>query len=249
MHRFVPGGGVSMILLIRRRWATGTTVFLLVLISLLSLLARPSAAIVLSHGAALTQEVIVLDAGHGGADGGAVSADGTAESGINLDITLRLRDFFSLMGCRVILTRTNAASLADPDSETLRQEKVSDTRNRVALINSVANARLISIHQNTLPNHPEVHGAQTFYGSVTGSESYGLSVQQALNDAININNTKHAKPIGGNIYIMAHAECPAILVECGFLSSSAETERLLLPEYQTKLAVSIGCGYLQCQQA
>lgn len=237
-----------MILLIHRRWATGAAVFLLASVSLLSLLARPSAASALSHSAAAVQPVIILDAGHGGADGGAVSADGTAESGINLAVTLRLRDFFGLMGCRTLLTRQDDASLASPESETLRQEKVSDTRNRAALINSVPGARLISIHQNTLPGHPEVHGAQSFYGPVAGSEGYALSVQQALNDAINKGNEKRAKAIGGDIYIMSHAACPAILVECGFLSSSAETALLRLPEYQTKLAVSIGCGYLQCEQ-
>lgn len=238
-----------MVLLIRRKWATGAAVFLLVSVSFLSLLARPSVAAVLSTGASQRSEVIVLDAGHGGADGGAVSADGTAESGINLDITLRLRDFFSLMGYRVVLTRTDAASLADPDSETLRQEKVSDTQNRVTLINSVVGARLISIHQNTLPGHPEVHGAQTFYGTVNGSEAYAASVQQALNDAVNVGNEKNARAIGSDIYIMAHADCPAILVECGFLSNSTETALLLQPEYQIKLAMAIGCGYLQCQQA
>lgn len=234
-----------MILLIRRRWATGAAAFLLVSISLMSLLAQPAGVGALASGAAPVQPVIVLDAGHGGADGGAVAADGTAESGINLAVTLRLRDFLSLMGCRTLLTRRDNASLASPESTTLRQEKVSDTRNRVALINSVANARLISIHQNTLPGHPEVHGAQTFYGPVADSEGYALSVQQALNTAVNAGNEKRAKAIGGDIYIMSHAACPAILVECGFLSSSAETALLQLPEYQTKLAVSIGCGYLQ----
>lgn len=237
-----------MILLIRRRWATGAAAFLLASLSLMSLLARPAGVDVLANGAAPTQPVIVLDAGHGGADGGAVSADGTTESGINLAVTLRLRDFLNLMGCRTLLTRRDNASLASPESATLRQEKVSDTHNRVALINSVTNARLISIHQNALPGHPEVRGAQTFYGPVPGSEGYALSVQQALNAAVNTGNEKCAKAIGGDIYIMSHAVCPAILVECGFLSSSAETALLLLPEYQTKLAVSIGCGYLQCEQ-
>ena len=192
-------------------------------------------------------EIIVLDAGHGGADGGAVSADGTPEDDINLAIVLRLRDLFALMGCQTVLTRTGEASLADPDSATLRQEKVSDTKNRVTLINSVANGCLISIHQNTLPGHPTVHGAQVFYGKVTDSDARAAAVQQALNRAINTDNEKNAKPIGSDIYIMAHVNCPAILVECGFLSNSAETKLLLSPEYQTKLAAAICCGYLQYQ--
>ena len=64
---------------------------------------------------------------------------------------------------------------------------------------------------------------------------------------VNVGNAKISKPIGSDIYIMAHAECPAILVECGFLSNSSETALLLTPEYQTKLAAAIGCGYLQHQ--
>ena len=236
-----------MILLLHRRRVLGTAVLLLLSVTVLSLSLRRTAVPAFSYTEMTKDEIIVLDAGHGGADGGAVSADGTPEDDINLAIVLRLRDFFALMGCQTVLTRTGEASLADPDSATLRQEKVSDTKNRVTLINSVANGCLISIHQNTLPGHPTVHGAQVFYGKVTDSDARAAAVQQALNRAINTDNEKNAKPIGSDIYIMAHVNCPAILVECGFLSNSAETKLLLSPEYQTKLAAAICCGYLQYQ--
>lgn len=234
-----------MILLIRRKWILGSMAFLLVAATVLSFFAKPPAVPALSYIELSKAEIIILDAGHGGSDGGAVSADGTPESGINLDITLRLQDFFTLMGCQTMLTRTDAASLADPDSTTLRQEKVSDTKNRVALINSVSGGSLISIHQNTLPGYQTVHGAQVFYGTTDTSDMRAQSVQKALNSAVNQGNEKTSKPIGSDIYIMAHVSCPAILVECGFLSNSTETKMLLTPEYQTKLAVAIGCGYLQ----
>lgn len=236
-----------MILLLHRRRVLGVAVLLLLSVTVLSVSARRPAVTAFSYTEMPRVEVIVLDAGHGGADGGAVSADGTPEDDINLAIVLRLRDLFALMGRQTVLTRTGEASLADPDSATLRQEKVSDTKNRVALINSVANGCLISIHQNTLPGHPTVHGAQVFYGKVTGSDARAVTVQQTLNNAINVDNEKTAKTIGGDIYIMAHVNCPAILVECGFLSNSAETRLLLSPEYQTKLAAAICCGYLQYQ--
>lgn len=236
-----------MILLLHRRRMLGTAVLLLLSVTVLSLSLRRTAVPAFSYTEMTKDEIIVLDAGHGGADGGAVSADGTPEDDINLAIVLRLRDLFALMGCQTVLTRTGEASLADPDSATLRQEKVSDTKNRVTLINSVANGCLISIHQNTLPGHPTVHGAQVFYGKVTDSDARAAAVQQALNRAINTDNEKNAKPIGSDIYIMAHVNCPAILVECGFLSNSAETKLLLSPEYQTKLAAAICCGYLQYQ--
>lgn len=127
-----------MILLIRRKWLLGSVVFLLTAATVLSFYAKPPAVAALSYIQLPKSEMIILDAGHGGSDGGAVSADGTPESGINLAIAQRLQDFFALMGRETILTRTSAASLADPDSTTLRQEKVSDTKNRVALINSVS---------------------------------------------------------------------------------------------------------------
>lgn len=186
-----------------------------------------------------------MDAGHGGADGGAVAADGTAESGINLAVALRLRDVFALLGRETVMTRRDEGSLADADSETLRQQKVSDTKNRVALINSVPNGRLISIHQNTLAGHPEVHGAQVFFGKAEGSSERAAAVQQVLNEIINAGNEKATKPIGSDVYIMSHAQCPAILVECGFLSNEAEAARLMTEEYQTVLALSIAGGYLQ----
>lgn len=236
-----------MILLLYRKHVLCAAILLLFSITVLSLSLRRTAVPAFSYTEVTTDEIIVLDAGHGGSDGGAVSADGTPEDDINLAIVLRLRDLFALMGRQTVLTRTGENSLADPDSATLRQEKVSDTKNRVALINSVSNGHLISIHQNTLPGHPSVHGAQVFYGKVTDSDARAAAVQQALNSVVNVGNEKTAKPIGSDIYIMAHANCPAILVECGFLSNSAETRLLLSPEYQTKLAAAICCGYLQYQ--
>ena len=236
-----------MILLLYRKHVLCAAMLLLLSITVLSLSLRRTAVPAFSYTEMTTDEIIVLDAGHGGSDGGAVSADGTPEDDINLAIVLRLRDLFALMGRQTVLTRTGENSLADPDSATLRQEKVSDTKNRVTLINSVSNGHLISIHQNTLPGHPSVHGAQVFYGKVTDSDARAAAVQQALNSVVNVGNEKTAKPIGSDIYIMAHANCPAILVECGFLSNSAETRLLLSPEYQTKLAAAICCGYLQDQ--
>lgn len=236
-----------MILLLHRKHVLCGAIVLLLSVTVLSLSLRRPTVPAFSYTEMTTDEIIVLDAGHGGSDGGAVSADGTPEDDINLAIVLRLRDIFALMGRQTVLTRTGEDSLADPDSATLRQEKVSDTKNRVALINSVSNGYLISIHQNTLPGHPSVHGAQVFYGKVTDSDARAVAVQQALNGVVNVGSEKTAKPIGSDIYIMAHANCPAILVECGFLSNSAETRLLLSPEYQTKLAAAICCGYLQYQ--
>ena len=103
---------------------------------------------------------------------------------------------------------------------------------------------LISIHQNSLPSSPRVHGAQVFYAVTEQSDMFAVSVQQALNKAININNEKQEKRIDPSIYLMKHVTCPAILVECGFLSNAQETERLQDANYQKRLAISIAAGFL-----
>ena len=142
---------VVLVVLRKRRLAVWTLTLAAIGVVFLLLQERQAAAAV---GTAQVQPVVVLDAGHGGADGGAVSDSGVAESGINLAITQRLAEIFSFFGQPVMLTRTGEASLCGPEDETLRQQKVSDTRNRVALVNGCAGARLISIHQNCLPGYP-----------------------------------------------------------------------------------------------
>ncbi len=230
-----------LVVLRKRPLAVWTLTLAAIGVVFLLLQERQAAAAV---GTAQVQPVVVLDAGHGGADGGAVSDSGVAESGINLAITQRLAEIFSFFGQPVMLTRTGEASLCGPEDETLRQQKVSDTRNRVALVNGCAGARLISIHQNCLPGHPLVRGAQSFYNGAAGGQEMADLIQQALNDAVNV-SAKESKRISDSIYLMKHTECPAVLVECGFLSNREETTLLQQPEYQVRLAAAIAAGYLQ----
>lgn len=236
-----------MILLLRKRWLFPCAFLILSALTMISVLrVGESAAVAAPDELQLSvRPIFVLDAGHGGADGGASSSSGVLESGVNLAITLRLRDMFALLGQSTVLTRCDEQSLADDPSATLRQQKVSDTKNRVALVNSVENARLISIHQNTLAGHSSVHGAQVFYSATEGSAEIAETMQQALNVVVNQDNEKGKKPISKDIYLMSHVTCPAVLVECGFLSNAAETELLQSNEYQTLLAMIICCAALQ----
>lgn len=188
--------------------------------------------------------MLILDAGHGGVDGGTGSADGVLESGLNLQITRKLYELCLFLGENVCLTRTGEDALYDAEAATIRQKKVSDTKNRVALINSYPDATLLSIHQNAMPGHPAVHGAQVFYNTANGANELARSIQDALNQAVNRDNEKQTKQIPSSVYIMKHAQCPAALVECGFLSNSQETALLQKPDYQTKLASAIISGYL-----
>ncbi|MGM9662277.1 MAG: N-acetylmuramoyl-L-alanine amidase [Oscillospiraceae bacterium] len=230
-----------MILLMRKRKLLSGAAAIAVLLALcMALRLRQSAEAFLPEAG---QAAVVIDPGHGGEDGGAVAADGTVESGINLEIALQLRELFRFCGEEPLMTRETDISIHSDGAETLREKKVSDLKNRVALVNAEPGAVLISIHQNSLPVAPSVHGAQVFYNPVSGAADYAAAVQEALNAAVNTERPKTEKAIDSTIYLMQHVEVPAILVECGFLSNAKETAALQTEAYQTRLALAILCGY------
>ena len=230
-----------MVLLIRKKHLLAAVTGAALLLGAAAVSPRPSAATV--SATASTGQVAILDAGHGGADGGAVSDSGVPESGVNLAITQRLSGVLSFCGHTVALTREGEDALCD-GTGTLRQQKVSDTKKRVELVNSYPSGFLISIHQNSLPGHPTVRGAQSFHNGKGTAETAALSIQQALNDAVN-ERDKAAKRIDDSIYLMKHADCSAVLVECGFLSNREEAARLQQEDYQKTLAAVIAAGYLR----
>ena len=191
------------------------------------------------------KQVLILDAGHGGEDGGAVAPNGTVEADINLQIALRARAIAEMTGIEVVMTR-DSPDIAYPDNATtIGERKKADQHQRAELIRKTDNAVLISIHQNSMPDHPSVHGAQVFYNGAASGPRLGETVQAALNGAVNAGNGKNAKAIDSTIYLMKNVQCPAILVECGFLSNRTETGQLLTGGYQLKLAVCIAAGFLQ----
>lgn len=182
-----------------------------------------------------TDTVLIIDPGHGGEDGGAVSPDGTPEAGINLSIALQMEEIARLLGRDVVLTRDTDISLHGETAKTIAEKKREDLQNRVAFCNKIDQGVLISIHQNSLPEFPSTRGAQVFYGSGEGSEALAEGMQERLNETIN-ERAKTCRPTGDGVYLLEHTECPSILVECGFLSNSDELTQLKSPSYQTKLA-------------
>ena len=189
--------------------------------------------------------MIVIDAGHGGEDGGAVAADGTVESGINLAIAQDLDALLRFLGCETRMTRTEDAAIYSDGARTLREKKASDLKNRVALVNETPNAVLLSIHQNSLPSSPVTHGAQTFWNRQEGAEALARTLQAGLNPVVNTHRAKEPKQIPDSIYLMNHVDAPAVLVECGFLSNREEAARLQQEDYQKTLATVIAAGYLR----
>lgn len=179
---------------------------------------------------------VVIDAGHGGEDGGAVSVTGAHESDINLEISLRLNDFLHLFGQKTVMIRTDDCSVYT-EGETVAQKKVSDIRNRVRLVEQTPNALLVSIHQNYF-TESKYRGAQVFYAGSDGSRVLAERLQQQLAAQVDPRNHRKCKR-ASDIYLMEHVTCPAVLVECGFLSNSAEEALLRNATYQTKLAAAI----------
>ena len=193
--------------------------------------------------AGLGQRTLVIDAGHGGEDGGAVSPSGISESTINLAIALRLDAFAGLVGVPTVMTRTDDSSLKSADAETLREMKRSDLKNRVKLIQSTPNPVLISIHQNNFAD-ARSSGAQVFYGHAPTSAALGSQAQAILRAILAPENDRAAKEISGDIYLMRNIDCPALLVECGFLSNSEEEALLQTPQYQLRIAAALLYAYL-----
>lgn len=183
---------------------------------------------------------IVLDPGHGGEDGGAVSCTGVLESKINLEVATRLDDLLHFMGYHTVMVRTQDVSIHSASAQTISQKKVSDLKNRVALVNDTENALLISIHQNQFPES-KYAGAQVFYAPTEGSRILAERTQGLLISALNPRSSRRCKS-AAEVYLMKNIHCTGILVECGFLSNPAEEASLRTPEYQKKLCCVLACA-------
>lgn len=178
--------------------------------------------------------VIVLDAGHGGEDGGAVGVNGVLEKDLNLAYTDTLADLLSLVGLSVVKTRTTDQMLC---GEVRSHKKRADLQNRLAIANSTPAAVLVSLHMNTYPL-PDCEGLQVWYSRNTeDSRLLADRIQANTQRLFQPENKRQSKPAGANIYLLRHAAVPAILVECGFLSSPAECEKLCSDSYRLDLCV------------
>ncbi len=180
---------------------------------------------------------IIIDAGHGGEDGGATSCSGILESKYNLEIAMRLNDLFQLLGYRTLMIRTTDRSVYT-QGETIAAKKVSDLKQRVKIVNETEDAILISIHQNTFSDS-RYSGAQVFYGPEGESHALADTTQTALRGALNPDSNRTAKKADG-IYLMQHIDCTGILVECGFLSNEQEEVLLRSTDYQKKICCVLG---------
>lgn len=194
----------------------------------------------------LSETTFVIDPGHGGEDGGAVSASGQTESKINLAISTRLDGLLNFYGIQTKMTRTADVSIHSPEAKSIRERKSSDLHNRVSMVESVEGAVLISIHQNSYPN-PKYGGMQVFYANID-SRPLAAGIQENVHNFLDPENKRQALKIPQTVYLMNHVSCQAVLAECGFLSN--QTDACLLSEagYQKKVAITIAAACLSEQK-
>ena len=179
---------------------------------------------------------IVIDAGHGGEDGGAVSCSGVMEKQINLEIALELNDLLHLLGHRTRMIRTDDRSVYTT-GDTIARRKISDLKERVRMVEETEDAILVSIHQNLFPD-ARYSGAQVFYGPAGEGQALAEVLQSAFRQTINPGSNRELKK-ATNVYLMEHISCTGILAECGFLSNPEEESLLRTKEYQQKICIVI----------
>lgn len=187
---------------------------------------------------------IVIDAGHGGEDSGALSNSGLTEKEVNLDICLTLDKILKFSGFNTQMIRTDDRSIHKDDAKTTRERKVSDLHNRVDQANSNPDNILVSVHQNHFSDS-KYYGAQMFY-SCNHFQSKNLAdcIRSSVTGLLQRNNTRETKKASG-IFLLDNVTIPAVIVECGFLSNPDESELLATSEYRDDMAYSIYLGILE----
>lgn len=189
--------------------------------------------------------VIVLDAGHGGEDGGAVGVSGVLEKDLNLAIAFCMKEMLEEKGYTVVMTRTEDKLLYTSEQNIKGQRKMYDLRNRLEIASAQQHAILVSIHMNRF-GQSVYRGLQVYYGTqAEESRLLATRIQSRVKEDLQPENKRPVKAAGSSIYLLHRAEMPAILIECGFLSNPDECEKLSQKEYQKQLSFSIVCAMIE----
>ena len=214
-----------------KKWISGYAVILC--LTLLITFWSSHAVTVFSENAPIKRKnIIVIDPGHGGVDGGATSCTGVLESRFNLEISLRLNDLFHFLGYQTKMIRTEDISVYR-EGDTIARKKISDLKERVRMVGEEENPVLLSIHQNYF-HDGQYSGAQVFYGPGEESKNLAAELQRGFVKHMNPGSKRQEKKSSG-IYLMEHISCPGVLIECGFLSNPQEEAKLRTKSYQQNL--------------
>ena len=193
---------------------------------------------------AAARPIIVIDAGHGGEDGGAVGVNGVHEKELNLSVATMLAEQLRAAGVEVILTRTEDRLLYRDEENIKGHRKEYDLKNRLAVAEAHPEALFISIHMNTF-SEAKYSGLQVYYAATEGSRELAECVQSAVREHVQPENHRKIHAASSSIFLLEHAVGRAVLVECGFLSNPEECARLSEKDYQRQLCFSIFCGIMK----
>lgn len=224
------------------RWRTLVFYGILTLLTLIAiiLMITVNSQTKFANGEIRMQADVILDAGHGGMDGGAVSQDGVCEAPITLAIAKKSQTLFGFYGVNAVMTRADESSLDYHEGGTVRENKNADLNARLALAKQYPECPFVSIHLNQF-SQAKYSGAQVFYNQK------GLGLAQALQDdlraVLDPKNDRVCKPAPEGVFLMKNIAAPAVTVECGFLSNPEECAKLQQDQYQTKIALAIVSGY------
>jgi N-acetylmuramoyl-L-alanine amidase len=190
-----------------------------------------SVAVPMSH-----RVTVVIDPGHGGRDGGAIGYSSVPEKELNLEISLILRDLLTASGINVVMTRTEDIMLSSDTGGTLKNQ---DLCARRKITESIESPLFVSIHMNAFPIE-KYSGLEIYYSqNDENSQSIAENMRNSVISNQMTGSNRQIKPAGDNIYLLNSLTCPAILVECGFLSNRNDAERLNDPSYRQRLALVI----------
>lgn len=188
---------------------------------------------------------IVIDAGHGGEDGGAVAGDGTLEKDINLSIATYLCQFLKNNDINIIMTRNNDTAIYDEGCSNIKEKKVSDMHNRLKIFNDNSVSMVVSIHQNKF-EQSKYWGTQVFYSTNdSNSKLLAENIKKSITSMLQTENKRECKEATKSIYLLHNCQKPSVIVECGFLSNLDELAKLKTEEYQKQMAFSIFCGCME----
>ena len=195
----------------------------------------------------LTEEkTVVIDAGHGGEDCGAIGVNGSYEKDLNLEIATMLGEMLAKDGYAVVYTRTEDHLLYSEEENIKGLRKIYDLKNRCKIAESYPGSIFLSIHMNAFPNS-KYSGLQVYYSeSNKNSSALADSIQKSVRDSLQASNTREIKA-GKNMFVLKNVNNPAVLIECGFITNEDECQKLSQKEYQKELCFSIICGIINYQ--
>ncbi len=187
--------------------------------------------------------VVVIDAGHGGEDVGAVGIDGSYEKDLNLQVAIEIGSILSEQGYTVVYTRTEDKLLYNEEENIKGMRKIYDLKNRCKISNTYPDAIFVSIHMNTYGNS-KYSGLQVYHKENSDSALLATKIQQSVKTNVQNENNRQVKP-GDSMYVLRNTESESVLIECGFLSNAEECKKLSEKEYQKQLSFAIVYGIIE----